>query len=110
MAQGKETGKGGSRVRIRDYVVTPVRLNVLLLVGAGYVTVLVMFTAMVCNGKMEPSEAYDVVKGPLMALIGGSLAISKDLIPARSGQARGRAPQRRQRSNAGSAPIEPNQR
>ena len=32
-----------------------------------------------CIMKIE--EAYEVVKGPLMALIGGSLAISKDLIP-----------------------------
>ncbi len=34
MAQAKETEKGDSPVRIRDYVVTPIRLNVLLLVAA----------------------------------------------------------------------------
>ena len=33
-----------------------------------------------CSG-MTAAAAYEVVKGPLMALIGGSLAISKDLIP-----------------------------
>ena len=92
MAQGKETENGGSPVRLRDCFVTPIRLNVLLLVGAGYLTVLVMFAAMVWKGTMKASEAYDVVKGPLMALIGGSLAISKDLIPARYGQEGSRAP------------------
>ncbi len=30
---------------------------------------------------MTAESAYEVVKSPLMALIGGSLAISKDLIP-----------------------------
>lgn len=30
---------------------------------------------------MVAEEAYEIVKSPLMALIGGSLAISKDLIP-----------------------------
>ena len=103
MAQGKETEKGDSPERIRDYLATPIRLTVLLLVGAGYLTVLVMSTATVYQGTMKASEAYEVVKGPLMALIGGSMAIEKDLIPARYGQVGSRAPQRRQRSNAGSA-------
>ncbi len=60
---------------------TPIRTNVLLLVGGGYITLLVMFTVMAIWGEMKIDEAYEVVKGPLMALIGGSLAISKDLIP-----------------------------
>lgn len=57
------------------------RKNVLALVGAGYGTLLIVFGAMVWPGKMTPDIAYEVVKGPLMALIGGSLAIAKDLIP-----------------------------
>ena len=60
----------------------PIRTNVLVLVGAGYITLLVMFIFMVLGVEgMDASHAYEVVKGPLMALIGGSLAISKDLIP-----------------------------
>ncbi|MYC81518.1 MAG: hypothetical protein F4X19_05420 [Acidobacteria bacterium] len=59
----------------------PWRKNVLVLMGAGYAAVVVIFGAMVWPGKMTPEQAYEVVKGPLMALIGGSLAISKDLIP-----------------------------
>ena len=59
----------------------PWRKNVLSLVIAGYLTLLLMFGAMVWKGKMTAEDAYEVVKGPLMALIGGTLAISKDLIP-----------------------------
>ena len=39
-----------------------------------------IFVAMMWPGEMKPNVAYEVVKGPLMALIGGSLAIAKDLI------------------------------
>lgn len=43
---------------------------------------LVIFVLLVVDTDgMTASDAYEVVKGPLMALIGGSLAISKDLIP-----------------------------
>ena len=61
-----------------------IRPNVLILVGLGYLTVFAIFVIMVLNGekdvKIAISTAYDIVKGPLMALIGGSLAISKDLL------------------------------
>ena len=59
----------------------PLRINVLILVGAGYVSLLIIFGAMCWGGGMTAESAYEVVKSPLMALIGGSLAISKDLIP-----------------------------
>ena len=59
----------------------PWRKNVLTLVISGYIVVLVMFLLMVLKGDMNPTDAYDLVQGALMALIGGSLAISKDLIP-----------------------------
>ena len=65
---------------------TPLRANVLILVGAGYATLLIMFCVM-AYGEMTAESAYEVVKGPLMALIGGSLAISKDLIPLGDGSA-----------------------
>ena len=66
----------------------PWRKNVLCLVIAGYVTLLLIFGAMVWKGGMTAEAAYEVVKGPLMALIGGSLAISKDLIPLGVGSER----------------------
>ncbi len=59
---------------------TPLRTNVLILMGAGYVVVLAMFLLLVWQSA-DMAKAYDVIQGPLMALIGGSLAISKDLIP-----------------------------
>ena len=59
----------------------PWRKNVLTLVISGYIVVLVMFLLMVLKGNMNPTDAYDLIQGALMALIGGSLAISKDLIP-----------------------------
>ena len=59
----------------------PIRWNVLILVVAGYVTLLIMFLAIVISGDMSAEDAYEIVKSPFMALIGGSLAISKDLIP-----------------------------
>ena len=58
----------------------PLRRNVLVLVGAGYATLLLVFFFMMWPGGTTADVAYEVVKGPLMALIGGSLAISKDLI------------------------------
>ena len=58
-----------------------IRWNVLILVGAGYVAVLAIFLMLVVDEKgMDAAGAYEVVKGPLMALIGGSLALAKDLL------------------------------
>ncbi len=59
----------------------PWRKNVLVLVGLGYSSLIIIFVAMCWSGGMTAEDAYEVVKSPLMALIGGSLAISKDLIP-----------------------------
>ena len=58
----------------------PWRRNVLTLVISGYAILFFIFVAMMWPGEMKPDVAYEVVKGPLMALIGGSLAIAKDLI------------------------------
>ena len=58
----------------------PIRINVVILVGLGYFTLLTLFTVMAIWGEMKIEDAYEVVKGPFMALIGGSLAISKDLL------------------------------
>lgn len=59
----------------------PLRKNVLILVGMGYAATVGFFIFMCWKGGMTPEEAYKVVQAPLMTLIGGSLAISKDLIP-----------------------------
>ena len=78
-----KTKKGGDWAMSKEKrsMDIPWRKNVLSLVIAGYVTLLLIFGAMVWKGGMNADDAYEVVKGPLMALIGGSLAISKDLIP-----------------------------
>ena len=58
------------------------RKNVLALVGTGYFVTLVVFVALVTTKTMTVDDAYTIIAGPLMALIGGSLAIAKDLIAA----------------------------
>lgn len=55
------------------------RLNVLILVLAGYAAVTAVFFGLTVNG-INDAAAADIVNGPLMALIGGSLAIAKDLL------------------------------
>ena len=57
------------------------RKNVIVLVGLGYFTVMVGFVAMLFGG-LGAHDAYDSIKEPLMALIGGSLALSKDVLNA----------------------------
>ena len=58
------------------------RKNVLALVGAGYLIIFFVFLMLLFKGGMNVDEAYNIVNGPIMALIGGSLAIAKDLINA----------------------------
>jgi len=43
---------------------------------------LFVFLALLLKGGIKVAEAYDIISGPVMALIGGSLAIAKDLINA----------------------------
>ena len=59
----------------------PLRVNILLLVGYGYACVAIGFIAM-CMGGMETAVAYETVKDPLMALIGGSLALAHQVLKA----------------------------
>ena len=58
------------------------RKNVLVLVGMGYALTLIVFIVLVFKTSMTVGEAYEIVAGPFMALVGGSLAIAKDLINA----------------------------
>ena len=67
------------------------RKNVLTLVGSGYAAVLAVFIILVAAAA--PLDlAIDAVKGLLATLVGGSLAISKDLIPLSDGGDRSSAP------------------
>ena len=56
------------------------RWNVLVLMGAGYVTLVVVSVGAMLMGEVDAAAAVGLVKDPLMALIGGSLAISMDLV------------------------------
>ena len=42
--------------------------------------VLVIFVGLVWGKEMPAQEAYNFIEAPFMALVGGSLAIAKDLI------------------------------
>lgn len=59
-----------------------IRKNVIILMGAAYATLILFFVVMVKWGGVSAKEAFDSLNSALMALIGGSLAISKDLISA----------------------------
>ena len=58
----------------------PWRKNVLWLMILAYAAVLTIFLGLIWKGATS-SDAYEVIKEPLMALIGGTLALAKDLVP-----------------------------
>ena len=55
-----------------------IRWNVIYLISLGYGAVGVVFAVLMAR-DMPPADAYDIVQGPLMALIGGTVALAKDL-------------------------------
>lgn len=55
----------------------PFRKNILLVISLGYAAVLIVFGVLSC---IDPENAFSAIEGPLMALIGGSLAVAKDLV------------------------------
>ena len=55
----------------------PWRKNIITVIGGGYLAVLIIFGVLAC---VAPASAFEAVEGPLMALIGGSLAVAKDLV------------------------------
>lgn len=57
----------------------PLRLNLLTLIAGGYLVVAGIF-AVLAASNLTAAEAYDAVQGPLMALVGGSIALAKDLL------------------------------
>ena len=62
----------------------PLRWNVLALMGAGYASVVTVYAGLIFFADEGAVDAYGVVEAPLMALIGGSVAIAKDLLTADS--------------------------
>ena len=66
----KECGGSGSRWRP----------SLLALVLISYGVLIVLFLVMVCKGGVEATEAYELLSVPFMALIGGTIAIAKDLV------------------------------
>ncbi len=60
------------------------RYNVLYLMTMAYVVIVLLFAVLACSAKITVAEAWDALEAPLMALIGGTLAISKDLISSDS--------------------------
>ena len=57
----------------------PWRKNVLTLLGIAYLSLFGLFLVMVYS-EVDPKEAYNLVGVPFVALIGGTLAVAKDLI------------------------------
>ena len=60
----------------------PLRWNVLGLMFAGYLSVVLVYVGLIFFAGEDAPDAYGVVEAPLMALIGGSVAIAKDLLNA----------------------------
>ncbi|MCY4223673.1 MAG: hypothetical protein OXF06_02450 [Bacteroidetes bacterium] len=46
----------------------------------GYFVLLVIFVGLIWAEDLSTIESYEFIEGPFMALVGGSLAIAKDLI------------------------------
>ena len=57
------------------------RPNILILMGFAYSTTLAGFVTLVYTGA-SPDAAYEAIKSPLMALIGGTIGVAKDVLKA----------------------------
>ena len=58
----------------------PWRKNVLAILAIAYAVTAGIFVVLVFKMKMSAETAYDIIQAPFMTLIGGSLAIAKDLV------------------------------
>ena len=56
----------------------PFRKNVLALMGIAYGVLFLVFAVLAIFDT--PASAYGIIGGPFVALIGGTLAIAKDLV------------------------------
>lgn len=59
--------------------ITPIRVNVLALLIIAYGSIIGLFAILVGAG-VDPKTAYDLIGVPFVALVGGTLAVAKDLI------------------------------
>ena len=57
-----------------------IRWNVLFLMGMGYLLILIIFGASAFQENITVMQAYARIDAPVMALIGGTIAIAKDLV------------------------------
>ena len=57
----------------------PLRKNVLAVLLMAYASLLILFGVMVWFG-VNPEKAYNLISVPFVALIGGTLAVAKDII------------------------------
>ncbi len=62
----------------RGFIV-PLRINVLLLLALAYGSLFGIFLVLVWN-DVAATDAYDRISVPFVALVGGTLAVAKDLI------------------------------
>lgn len=58
----------------------PIRWNVLVLFGIAFGSLLAIYASLLLL-RVPGSEAYEYIREPLGVLIGGALALSKDLVP-----------------------------
>ena len=56
-----------------------IRPNVLALMFLSYGSLLAVLFGLICFG-VDPKEAFNLVNTPFVALIGGTLAVAKDLL------------------------------
>ena len=59
-------------------VVTPVRLNVLILFAIAYGLLAFIYCLLINTGTGQ--EAFALIENPLLVLIGGTVAVVKDLV------------------------------
>ena len=69
----QQDGSSGNKKSI------PFRKNVFFVLMLAYASLLILFGVMVCFG-VNPEKAYNLIGVPFVALIGGTLAVVKDLI------------------------------
>ena len=79
MATDKNTNNKKKEAGNPPRFITRIRVNVLLVLLLAYASILLVFFCLLQAG-MKPKEAYDLVSIPLVALIGGTLAVAKDLV------------------------------
>ena len=75
----RKTRQGSSNPSTASSGSIPVRKNVLILMFVAYGALLGVFGIMVAVG-VDAEDAYDLIGVPFVALIGGTLAVAKDLI------------------------------